>query len=338
MLDISEAQGARQLASTQHHAPRCRVIVSPMGQWNENLALHDRAARCNERGRYGPSSAEFVAIIVLEVADNLPHDRIVLEAGRLMEAHVEPHGGIGGGAREVLRPLNDPLLSRALEICPNIVSAITPPAPALPPPTPTATVTSAASAFTGLAWEGAARRIAESVRGLLAESSQRWAWASAPPPSFSAAFVPTGALALFEELHACFPRHTLLLADFDALPPPDLEWGHGWGARELAASPLASLQAPLVSSRGADGSNRDHPTYLVPEGSADILFPTDFQTLRSLYVGSAGKAGRAAATVTKSRRFFERYPSAAGAACRNGYNPLLVDFVNTSVMVGEARG
>ena len=32
-----------------------------------------------------------------------------------------------------------------------------------------------------------------------------------------------------------------------------------------------------------NGQTLDHPSYLVPQGTADIFFPTDFQLLQSLH-------------------------------------------------------
>jgi hypothetical protein len=72
------------------------------------------------------------------------------------------------------------------------------------------------------------------------------------------AFLPTRALALLDALHAARPRHTLVAADFDALP--DVR--------------VPGLGAPLVSGRAGPGVPRDYDSVLVPWGSADIFFPT----------------------------------------------------------------
>jgi hypothetical protein len=79
-------------------------------------------------------------------------------------------------------------------------------------------------------------------------------------------WLPTGAYSLLRALRRARPHHSVLLADFDALP--DVQIG-GRGA-------------PLVSStRG--GQNVDFDTFLIAAGEADIFFPTDFDALCALY-------------------------------------------------------
>ena len=97
-------------------------------------------------------------------------------------------------------------------------------------------------------------------------------------------FVPTGALQLLEMLHRYLPKHKLLLADFDMLPPPDLGVWHDLRTlanRALGRAPPPPHNAPLVASRDAgQGVTVDRPSYLDAAASpADIFFPTDFPAL-----------------------------------------------------------
>lgn len=158
----------------------------------------------------------------------------------------------------------------------------------------------------------------------------------------STAWVPTGALRLFDALHAARPNHLLFAADFDELPEVVVR-GEG---------------APLVATtRG--GQTLDHATYLVPRGSADIFFPSDFELLARLYRESAERArarhaarkGRARAPQTagstaeqpgaqheKSGDFFERWTEPGAGITLGGYRPIVEDYSNTSVLVaGEAK-
>jgi hypothetical protein len=123
---------------------------------------------------------------------------------------------------------------------------------------------------------------------------------------------------------------------------------------------------------------RDHAGVLVPWGTADIFFPTDFDALRALYVsaatgeaneapgGGGGSGGaRLAPAPVRPRAPSSSSPSppsspplaAVRAACQHmptadfmaafaeskrtrtlsGYNPLLQDFKNTRLFIGEAR-
>jgi hypothetical protein len=131
------------------------------------------------------------------------------------------------------------------------------------------------------------------------------------------------------------------------------------------------------------GATIDHGSYLVPPGSADIFFPTDFTLLCELYrqacaaaavqakpnqsqavdrppagaahsaAASAGSAveraapavdqdleAEAAADSTEhlsTSDFMRRHcPDPAAAATRSGYNPLLEDFTNTAVFIGQS--
>lgn len=92
-----------------------------------------------------------------------------------------------------------------------------------------------------------------------------------------------------------------------------------------------------------DGRTIDHRSYLVPRGSADIFFPTDFGMLSRLHADAAARAGRAVprhgAVVgggrhMKSAEFMRLYADLAATRTRSGYNPLLEDYSNTSFFLG----
>jgi len=141
-----------------------------------------------------------------------------------------------------------------------------------------------------------------------------------PAPAGGRVFLPTGCLQLLETLCAVRPRHRLLLADFDALPD----------------TVIPGRNAPLVSDT-AGGRARDFGSFLLPYGSADIFFPTDFEALKALHAAAARRAGLARAgeglAAEPQGAFLRRAcPEAArAAATRSGFNPLLEDFCNTSV-------
>jgi hypothetical protein len=349
-----------------------------------------------------------------------------------------------GPWREELRPLSDPLLRKALELCPDVWVKPLLAAAASSPAQNGGDGGGGGGGGVGAAVGAAvAALFSQLQQHLLAvsgtEASTAAAAASSSPSErnvdrgggFTAAFVPTGCLSLLQELHACFPRHALLLADFDTLPPPDLDYlthsysassssssssfssfstvstwplasllfspttatapsssispsqtnhrrqpmGEGssrsssssassreatvdndndeggggvevWTAETLSRSPRVEWGAPLVSSRcSKTGENCDHPTYLVPFGSSDILFPTDFTSLERLYRGSAAASSSSSsssstvvavsAKTVKSHTFLKTYADVAATATRSGYNPILEDFTNTSVFIGE---
>lgn len=127
-------------------------------------------------------------------------------------------------------------------------------------------------------------------------------------------------------------------------------------------------RAPPVPQLG--GTTYDHGSYLVPRGTADIFFPTDFALLARLYrdamgdvgsgtaaadhscsssgdasapaaaAGAGAGAGGGAALVTAehlaSGSFMAAHaPDPGATATRSGYNPLLDDYSNTAVFLGS---
>lgn len=159
-------------------------------------------------------------------------------------------------------------------------------------------------------------------------------------------WLPTRCMQLLETLHAAVPRHTLIAADFDALP--DIK--------------LAGKNAPLVSGRLEGGTVQDYSSVLVPWGSADIFFPTDFDGLSQLYQASAGMAadssapaavvgaagwqqqqqqhGQGQRQVTSSHsstaEFMSAFAESKQTRTLSGYNPLLQDWPNTRIFMGQA--
>jgi len=167
-------------------------------------------------------------------------------------------------------------------------------------------------------------------------------------------WLPTRCLQLLETLHAAVPHHTLIAADFDALP--DIK--------------VAGRNAPLVSGRGLGGEVQDYSSVLVPWGSADIFFPTDFDGLSALYAAAAATVGRgqgegggggadataAAAAAGRAEEgaaagqqqcrvssshsttgdFMSAFAEAKHTRTLSGYNPLVQDWQNTRIFVGQA--
>ena len=112
-----------------------------------------------------------------------------------------------------------------------------------------------------------------------------------------------------------------------------------------------------VVATTAGGTTRDHATYLVPRGAADIFFPTDFGLLARLYCQAVQMATAeardeaalaaeaqvevqvpAASThVSSTAEFMRRWSPVLGAtATTSGYNPLLEDYTNTAVLVAHS--
>ena len=76
---------------------------------------------------------------------------------------------------------------------------------------------------------------------------------------------------------------------------------------------------------------KDFGSYLVPRGAADVFFPSDFAMLARLYTGAA--MGKQNIIVQKSPDFLEKYADLAVTRTITGYNPMVDDFQNTSVLI-----
>jgi hypothetical protein len=86
-------------------------------------------------------------------------------------------------------------------------------------------------------------------------------------------YIPTRLLSLLKVLRTHFPRHRLLLSDFSSLPDA-----------------VPGLNAPVVQTR-VGGTMVPCGNIFVQQGWFDIMFPTDFVTLREMYEFLLSQAG-----------------------------------------------
>ena len=112
------------------------------------------------------------------------------------------------------------------------------------------------------------------------------------------------------------------MADFDMFPPPELS--------TPVQPELQAQNAPLVA-----GATTDHPTYLVPRGEADLLFPVHFPHIKALHRHVYGAA--VGAEVVKSEEFVRQYADVAATKTMSGYNPMVSDYSNTSFLLSPSR-
>lgn len=88
------------------------------------------------------------------------------------------------------------------------------------------------------------------------------------------------------------------------------------------------------------GRNTDYSTYLLPHGSADVFFPTNFAALRDLWL-AAGRLERAAlpaaaVDVLPTAAFMTMYAEVQKTKTAGAYNPLTDDFLNTSIFLADS--
>ena len=144
-------------------------------------------------------------------------------------------------------------------------------------------------------------------------------------------WVPTVACGVVRRLYEARPNCSLVFADFDWLPAPELIDGQSIAKRR-------SLEAdgePIIT----DMDDVDHACYLTAPRLCDILYPTDFLKLGD-YVAKASSSSNTKVETMKQADFLAKYGSNQVDQTRNwmGYTPLLEDFSNYSVVSAIARG
>jgi len=158
--------------------------------------------------------------------------------------------------------------------------------------------------------------------------------------------LPTTCLRFLSILRATRPNHSLLLADFDYLP--------GVSIPGLCA-PLVSEPLSLPDAKKEGKTHRDHATYLVPAGLADIFYPTDFEALRNLYAYATAHGpellnhedqteltsqnniacASSSSEQQTNKHFMYKWADYSQCQLRDGTSPLLEEFENTRIFTGR---
>ncbi|CAI5741616.1 unnamed protein product [Hyaloperonospora brassicae] len=246
--------------------------------------------------------------VALEVLDNLPHDKVTLHHGKWYETVVKAQSSPDASEandpvlEEAIRPVNDMLIRQTLRHfgC-ELPLRVT------------------------YKHNG---RLAQRVRRMLGNDD----------PVLHSAFIPTGAMQLLNTLRTSFPKHHLIAADFDSLPAPNLDAEspikaikHKLSPTATSSGPLFAGNAPLVASKVA-GVTKDHDTYLVEGGIADIFFATDFARLKNAYCSSLRRQPHEV-SIVKSSAFLKEFADIEKTNTITRYNPLLEDYANTSFIL-----
>ncbi|KAI0126638.1 S-adenosyl-L-methionine-dependent methyltransferase [Xylariales sp. AK1849] len=141
----------------------------------------------------------------------------------------------------------------------------------------------------------------------------RWAKSQRPfaPNLSDAEYIPTRLMQFFDILEKYFPAHRLVTSDFHTL-----------------SDTVKGLNSPVVQTRY---QRRMIPvsTPLVHQGYFDILFPTNFRTMESMYRALTGKLSK----VTSHEEFMRAWAFVEDTRVQSGENPLLSWYKNASVMV-----
>lgn len=114
-------------------------------------------------------------------------------------------------------------------------------------------------------------------------------------------YIPSKLLEFFEILQIYFPKHQLLVSDFDFLP-----------------NTIKGYNAPVVQTRYMRQTVPVSTPYNM-QGYFDILFPTDFAMMEDLYRAITGKLTK----VTSQSDWLKKWAFTEDTECRNGENPML---------------
>jgi hypothetical protein len=156
--------------------------------------------------------------VAMEVLDNLPHDKVSLHSGKWHETLVQMRPADEAeqwreypSLEETARPVQDPLIRQTLEHfgCDLPLE-------------------------TRYKFNFGLARAARKVLGK-------------QDIALNSAFLPTGAMQLINTLRTAFPKHHLIAADFDSLPPPNLDAKSSIKALDHPLSPTATSDGPLFA-------------------------------------------------------------------------------------------
>ncbi|KAG4306155.1 hypothetical protein PORY_000143 [Pneumocystis oryctolagi] len=131
-------------------------------------------------------------------------------------------------------------------------------------------------------------------------------------------FIPTKQLLLFDILRDYFPQHKLIISDFSSLPET-----------------IQGLNAPMVQTR-LYGTMVPCSTYLVKHGYFDIMFPTDFQTVRDIYRKICLQSGETKLiNIHTHRKFLEQWADIQMTKTISNENPMLDWFENVKFLTTQ---
>eukprot|EP00871_Galdieria_phlegrea_P003423 jgi/Galph1/4081/GphlegSOOS_G2748.1 len=130
-------------------------------------------------------------------------------------------------------------------------------------------------------------------------------------------YVPTVAQQVFQLLHRCLPRAHLFIADFDMLPQA-----------------TRGMFAPVVQGGNAECIQTFASIEETTQGSCDILFPVNFNGLSHRMSSLWHHAN---IKLWKQGKFLKRYAPVEQTTTKSGYNPMLEDFKNTSILTSYHR-
>ena len=142
-------------------------------------------------------------------------------------------------------------------------------------------------------------------------------------------WVPTIACGVINEIFSSRPHSSILFADFDWLPPPQLIETKSVTKRRS----IEGVNEPLITSM----DDVDHLCYLEAPSHCDILYPTNFEHLEGYTKAILIDQNIISSSVKsmKQNEFLLEYGMSEIEETKGftGFSPLLEDFSNCSAMI-----
>ncbi|KAN0045171.1 hypothetical protein ACTA71_005547 [Dictyostelium dimigraforme] len=307
IIEISKPLAQKQLTRIKQSHPKLNINIT-----NANILEWNQTQENDE-----------CFIILTEVIDNLPHDKITITSNGIFESIVDStvfetvkgkeniiqKKQISGFHREDSRPLTDPIIKEYLEYEKSIINGSS----------------SSPSSSISIMLNNLINFYKVNIKSFFKGDESK--------------YLPTVCFKLFQIFAHYFPRHHIILADFDELP--SLVSGEN--------APTVQEKIPITTGEidnpyHIPGSNKrgyqsiEREEILVQPGSCDIFFPHDWKNLHNMYCyTNKDRPNFQSSQVVslKHKSFIKKYGSnyLDKTKTKSRYNPMISDYSNMSFLL-----
>ncbi|KAM9952920.1 hypothetical protein ACTFIR_007976 [Dictyostelium discoideum] len=303
IIEISKPLAQKQLTRIKQSHPKLNINIT-----NANILEWNQAEEKDE-----------CFIILTEVIDNLPHDKITITTNGIFESIVDStvfetvkgkdniiqKKQISGFHCEDSRPLTDPIIKEYLEYEKSISDSNS----------------SSLSSFINNIINFYKVNIKSFFKG------------------DETKYLPTVCFKLFQIFAYYFPKHHIILADFDELPSL-VSGENAPTVQEKIPITTGKIDNPYhilgTNKHGYESIERDE--ILVQPGTCDIFFPHDWKNLHNMYCyTNKDRPNFQSSQVIslKHKSFIKKYASEYldKTKTKSGYNPMISDYSNMSFLL-----
>ncbi|KAN0031719.1 hypothetical protein ACTFIV_005585 [Dictyostelium citrinum] len=301
IIEISKPLAQKQLTRIKQSHPKLNINIT-----NANILEWNQAEEKDE-----------CFIVLTEVIDNLPHDKITITSNGIFESIVDStvfesvkgkdniiqKKQISGFHREESRPLTDPIIKEYLEYEKSKISSNSP-----------------LSLINNLI-----NFYKVNIKSFFKGDETK--------------YLPTVCFKLFQIFSYYFPKHHIILADFDELPSL-VSGENAPTVQEKIPITTGDIDNPYyipgTNKRGYQSIERDE--ILVQPGTCDIFFPHDWKNLHSMYCYTNKDRPNfqpSQVISLKHKNFIKKYglEYLDKTKTKSTYNPMISDYSNMSFLL-----